>query len=108
MIFTSDEVPSENQWQITSRVTKKTLFTVTNVLFYFLHAIFYALNTPIRYKQYTIAHFTIVAMDSLFWLNIVTSSQLICDFTRTRGTGIVTSYSTIVPARANWRKGDLH
>ena len=31
MIFTSDEV--------SSRVTKKSLFTVTNVLFYFLHAI---------------------------------------------------------------------
>ena len=42
------------------------------------------------------------------WLNIVTSSQLICGVTRTRGTGIVTSYSSIVLARANWRKGDLH
>ena len=41
MIFTSDEVTSENHWQITSRVTKKSLFTVTNVLFYFLHAILY-------------------------------------------------------------------
>ena len=39
MIFTSDEVTSENHWQITSRVTKISLFTVTNVLFYFLHAI---------------------------------------------------------------------
>ena len=37
--MTSDEVTSENHWQITSRVTKKSLFTVTNVLFYFLHAI---------------------------------------------------------------------
>ena len=39
MIFTSDEVTSENHCQITSRVTKESLFTVTNVLFYFLHAI---------------------------------------------------------------------
>ena len=39
MIFTSDEVTSENHWQITSRVTKKLLFMVSNVLFYFLHAI---------------------------------------------------------------------
>ena len=39
IIFTSDEVTSENHWQIASRVTKKSLFTVTNVLFYFLHAI---------------------------------------------------------------------
>ena len=54
------------------------------------------------------AHFAIVAKEGLFWLNIVTSSQLICDVTRMRGTGIVTSYSSIVLARANWRKGDLH
>ena len=39
MIFTSDEVTSENYGQIASRVTQKSLFTVTNVLFYFLHAI---------------------------------------------------------------------
>ena len=39
MIFTSDEVTSENHRQIASRVTQKSLFTVTNVLFYFLHAI---------------------------------------------------------------------
>ena len=39
MIFTSDEVTSENHCRIASRVTKKSLFTVTNVLFYFLHAI---------------------------------------------------------------------
>ena len=37
--FTSDEVTSENHCRIASRVTKKSLFTVTNVLFYFLHAI---------------------------------------------------------------------
>ena len=39
MIFTSDEVTSENYWQIASRVTQNSLFTVTNVLFYFLYAI---------------------------------------------------------------------
>ena len=39
IIFTSDEVTSENHWQITSRVTKKSLFPVTNVLFYFLRVI---------------------------------------------------------------------
>ena len=60
-----------NHWQITSRVTKKSLFTVTNVLFYFLHAILYLehtviLNTPFRYKQSSIAHFAIVARDGLF------------------------------------------
>ena len=74
----------------------------------FLTRYFYILNTPFRYKQLSVAHFANVARDGLFWLNIVTSSQLICDVTRTRGTGIVTSYSSIVLARANWRKGDLH
>ena len=39
MIFTSDEVTSENRCRIASRVTKKFSFTVTNVLFYFLHSI---------------------------------------------------------------------
>ena len=39
MIFTRDEVTSENHWQIASRVTQKSFFTVTNVLFYFLHVI---------------------------------------------------------------------
>ena len=32
-------VTSENHWQIASRVTQKSLFTATNVLLYFLHAI---------------------------------------------------------------------
>ena len=64
--------------------------------------------TPFYYKQSSIAHFAIVATDGLFWFNIVTSSQLFCDVMRMRGTGIVTSYLSIVLARANWRKGDLH
>ena len=68
----------------------------------------YILNPPLRYEQSSIAHFAIVARDGVFWLNIVTSSQLICDVTQTRGTGIVTSLPSIVLARANWRKGDLH
>ena len=37
--FTSDEVMSENYCQIASWVTEKSLFTVMNVLFYFLDAI---------------------------------------------------------------------
>ena len=50
----------------------------------------------------------IVPKGGLFWLSIVTPPQLICDVTWTYGTGIVTSYSPIVAARANWRKSDLH
>ena len=56
----------------------------------------------------SIADFAIVVKDGLFWFSIVTSPQFICDVRRTRVTGIVTSYSSIVLARANWRKGDLH
>ena len=106
-IFTSDEVTSENHWQIASRVTQKSLFMVTDVLFYFLHAI-WCPEHPIPLKQLSIADFAIVAKDGLFWFSIVTSPQLICDVTRMYDTGIVTSYSSIVLARANWRKGDLH
>ena len=81
MIFTSDEVTSENQWQIASRVTQKSLFTVTNVLSYFLYVIWCPEHT-IPLKQLSIADFTIVTKDSLFWLSIVTSPQLICDVMR--------------------------
>ena len=59
-------------------------------------------------KQLSIADFAIDAADGLFWICIVTSPQLICDVTRTHSAGIVTSYSPIVAARANWRKIDLH
>ena len=55
-----------------------------------------------------LANFATVTKDGLFWLSSVTSKQLICDITRTRGPGIITSYSSIVLARANWRKDDLH
>ena len=44
----------------------------------------------------------------LFRLSLLMSSQLICNVTRTRGTGIVTLYSPIVLARANWLESDLH
>ena len=96
-----------NHRQIASRVTQRSLFTVTNILFYFLHAILCP-RTHFYYKPSSIAHFATVAKDGLFWLRIVTSSQLICDVTRTRNTSIVTSYSAIVLARANWHKSDLH
>ena len=107
MIFTSDEVTSENHCRIASRVTEKSSFTVTNVVFYFSHAILCHEHTnPLKLSSN--AHFAIVVKDGLFWLSIMTSPQLICDVTRTRDTGIVTSYSSIVIARVNWRKGDLH
>ena len=58
--------------------------------------------------QLSIPDFTIVAKDGLFWLSIVIPPQFICDVKRTWGTGIVTSYLSIVLARANWRNGDLN
>ena len=38
----------------------------------------------------------------------MTSPPLVCDVSRTRDTGIVTSYSSIVLTCSNWRKSDLH
>ena len=78
-------------------------------MYYFIsYTLVYVMNTLFRWKQLSIADFAIVAKDGLFWLGIVTSPQLICDVTRTHGTGIVTSYSPIVVARANWHKSDRH
>ena len=84
---------SSHEW------SKKLLFVVTNVLLYFLRAIL-CLEYIIPLQTW-FAHVGIVAKDGLFWLNIVMSSQLICDVTRTRGTGIVRSYSSIVFAGAH-------
>ena len=81
--------------------------TVTNVILLFTRYFMSRTHKSTK-KLSSSAHFAIVAKGCLFWLNIVTSTQLICDVTRTRDTGIVTSYSSIVIVRANWRKGDLH
>ena len=86
---------------------EKSLFMVTNVLFYFLLAIIYPEHT-IPLKTIIDRWFAIVAKDGLFRLSIVTSPQWICDVMRMWRSGIVTSYWSIVPARANWRKVDLH
>ena len=95
---------SENHWQITSWVTKKSLFMVMNVLFYFSHTILCS-EHKIPLKTIINLHFAIVAKNSLFWLRIVTSPQLICDVT---WSSIVTSYLSVVLACANWCKGHLH
>ena len=66
-------------------------------MYYFIsYTLLYVLETKFRQKQLSIADFAIVAKDGLFWLSIVTSPQLICDVTRTLGTSIVTSYSSVV------------
>ena len=78
MIFTSDEVTSEYHRQIASRVTQKSLFMVTNVLLYFLHAIWWPEYTfPL--KQLLIDDFATVAKESLFWLSKANLDYWRCD-----------------------------
>ena len=72
------------------------------------HSLFDVPEHTIPLKQLSIADFAIVAKDSLFWSSIVTSPQLVFDVTRMLDNAIVTSYSSIVLARANWHKCDLH
>ena len=67
----------------------------------FLTRYFMSLNAQFRYKQLPTANFAIVTKDSLSWFSIVLSLQFICDVMRMLGTGIVTSYSSIVLARTN-------
>ena len=50
------------------------------------------------------AHFTIVPMDGLFLPGIMKSPEFTCDITQIRGTGIVISYLSIVPAHINLHK----
>ena len=76
--------------------------------YYHLHGFFMSWTHKFRLQQSSIVHFAIVTNDGVFWLSIVTSPQLICDVTWTPGTSIVTSYSSIVLARADWRKRDLY
>ena len=86
---------------------QKSLYTVTNVLHYFLRAISCSeYSNPLT----TIIDrsFRLVDKDGRFWLSIVASPRLISDVKWTRGTGIVTSYFSTVLACANWRKGNIH
>ena len=86
---------------------KKSLFTLTNVLFYFLHYFMswtHHFSTNNNRSLISPLSLRMVFSDLTLWrwhchVNIVT---------RTRGTGIVTSYSPIVTARAYRRNGDLH
>ena len=88
---------SLHEWQ-------KSLFAVTKVLSYYLHVILCHEHTdPLSSELSSSANFAIVSKGSLFWLTIVKSLQLICDVMWTRDTGIVTSYSSIVIACANWQ-----
>ena len=106
MIFTSDEVTAENHWQMTSRENKKSLFMVTNVLSYFLYYfISWTHHSATNNHRSLISPLTLrtVISELTLWRHHRWS-----DVMHMRGTCIVTSYSSIVLAHANWRKGDLH
>ena len=80
--------------------------------------ILWTLNIVQLPLQYVIFGFHLNTWKNLIWQktpdNLLrqvsngVSSHLICDVMRTQVTGIVTSYSSIILARANWVKGDLH
>ena len=74
------------------------------IILFLIYAIFMSW-TQCRKKQLSIVDFATAAKDRP---SIVTSPNLIYDVWRTWGTGIVTSYSSIFLARANWCKGNLH
>ena len=100
-----------HEWKLlANRITSdlKIVIHGNECIILFLTRYFMSLKAQFHQKQPSIDDFAIVAKDGIFWINIVTSLQLICDVTRTRVTGIVTSLSSIVLSRANWRKSDLH
>ena len=111
---------------IFTRDKNRLVFTVIHTLFLFLTCYFMAgsstqPHSPTRFpphtppqlhphplKQSPIIHFAIFAKDGLFDLALWRHHSSICNVTRTRGYGIATSHSSIVLARINWYKGDLH
>ena len=105
-----------HQWQslngnhccTASQVIKKIIIHANLYIILFLTHYVMSWTHKSTKKKSAIAHFTIVTKYGLLWLSIVMSPQLICDITRTRGTGIVTSYSSVILACTNWCKLDLH
>ena len=100
-----------HEWKLlANRITSdpKIVIHGNECIILFLTRYFMSWTHNFAKNQSSIAHFATAAKDGRFWFSIVTSPQRICDVTRTRDTSIVTSYLSIVLARANWRKGDLH
>ena len=97
MTFTSEAAISENQCRIASRVTQKLLFKINRTLSHSWHVIFTAGTVD----------YVFIYTETFFWPSIVMSPQLTRGVTKTRGTGTVTSYPSIV-AHTNWRKVDIH
>ena len=95
MIFTSDEVTSENYWQITTRVKKKIVIHGNKYIILFLTCYFMFWTHHSTKNNNQLLILSLSPRNGIFWLCIVTSPQLICDVTRT---SIVTSYLLIVLA----------
>ena len=72
--------------------------------FYFLHAIFCSDWVHKPAKQWSITNFAFFAKNILSEMTLWYCHISICDVTRTRGTGIMTSYSSTFLVRAKWRR----
>ena len=97
VIFTNDDVTSEQKIVIHDNE-----YIISFLTRYFMSWTYNSANNTID------CSFRHCRKERSNWLSIVKSPHLICDNTRTRGTSIVSSYSSIVLARANWSKCDLH
>ena len=98
---------SENHWHCTSQVTKKSLFTVTNVLFLIV-------------TRYFISWTHIRSNNNRSFTSPLSPRKVFSDLTLWRHQSwpvtsrenevlaLWWSCSSIVLARANWHKGDLH
>ena len=129
MIFKSDEVTSENHWQIASWVTKIIIHSDECIIIFLIcYFMSWTHNSTKNIHRLLILPLSPM-ITRLIWtiwtpmssvpkkadklnlslsLSIVISPQLICDVIQMRGTGIVTSYSSIVLACTIWHKGNLH
>ena len=105
--FTSDEFTSENHCRIISRITKTVIHTNTFINLFLTGYIMPWMHKSIKNNQWSLIS-PLSQGRSFFWLSIVTSSQLVCNITRTQGTVIVTSNLSIVLARTDWRNSELH
>ena len=80
---------------------KNSVFVITHTLFCFLHAILFPDRAHKRAKTIIDCPFRSFRQGRSFL-------TLIPDVKRTRDVVIVRTYSSIVFARANWHKGELH
>ena len=108
MIFTSDAITSKNHWRMSTRVTQIVIHGKP-----FITSFLKRLKSsfmPWTHKHTKKNHWSLItrmAKESHFLPCIEASPQFKCDATQTRSNCIMTSYSSIVLARAKWRKVDI-